>query len=68
VYISAKTDYAVRALLVLTAEPEHAIRAEELAQRQSLPVTFLENIMVDLRRAGIVRDRKSTRLNSSHQI
>ena len=54
-YISAKADYALRALLTLAAEPDGtAITADALAARQHLPVKFLENILVDLRRLGIV--------------
>jgi len=54
-HISAKSDYALRALLTLAAEPGGgAITADALAARQHLPVKFLENILVDLRRLGIV--------------
>src|SRR5262249_59337052 len=33
-------------------------RGEGLARRQSIPKTFLENILTELRRAGIVRTRR----------
>ena len=53
--ISAKSDYAVRAMLVLaTAEGDRPVRGETLAGAQQIPVKFLENILMDLRRAGLV--------------
>ena len=49
----------MRALLTLAAEPDGgALTAERLAAAQSLPVKFLENILVDLRRAGLVRSQR----------
>ncbi len=58
--ISARTDYAIRALLML-AEQAHAapslnvpVSVDTLASRQTLPRKFLEAILGDLRRAGIV--------------
>jgi Rrf2 family protein len=59
VHISAKAEYAMRALLTLAADPEgRALTAERLASAQSLPVKFLENILVDLRRGGLVRSQR----------
>jgi Rrf2 family protein len=61
VHISAKAEYAMRALLTLAAEPgEGALTAERLAHAQSLPVKFLENILVDLRRGGLVRSQRGS--------
>ena len=57
--ISAKTDYALRALCVLaTAEGGVAVKAGDIAVAQSIPQAFLEGILVDLRRAGIVESRR----------
>jgi len=55
--ISARTDYAIRALLMLAQESQSAgapISVDNLARRQTLPRKFLEAILADLRRAGIV--------------
>ncbi|MFN8080993.1 MAG: Rrf2 family transcriptional regulator [Kineosporiaceae bacterium] len=55
--ISAKTDYAVRALLSLAAAQRAGdvrVAAEALAEEQQLPRKFLEAILADLRRAGLV--------------
>ena len=57
--ISAKSDYALRAVCVLAgAEPDVAVKADEIARAQSIPRTFLDGILVELRRAGIVESRR----------
>jgi Rrf2 family protein len=57
--ISAKADYAVRAALELAvADPDSPVKGEYLASAQAIPVKFLENILVDLRQAGIVQSRR----------
>jgi Rrf2 family protein len=53
-YISARVDYAVRALCTLAASDGKAMSGEALATSQGLPVKFVENTLVDLRRLGIV--------------
>ena len=59
VQISAKTDYALRALCVLaTAPADSAVKAGTIAEQQGIPQAFLEGILVDLRRAGIVGSRR----------
>lgn len=58
-YISAKVDYAARVLLVLAAAPDgKPIKGETLARGQGLPVKFVENTLVDLRRAGLVASQR----------
>jgi Rrf2 family protein len=54
---TAKADYAVRAAVELAAAGD-LLNAEQIAQAQSIPVNFLENILRDLRRAGIVESRR----------
>jgi Rrf2 family protein len=59
VNISAKSDYAVRAMLELSAEGgARPVTGESLANAQQIPVKFLENILVDLRRAGLVTSQR----------
>ena len=56
--ISAKADYAVRAAVELAAAPDgQPVKAERIATRQEMPLNFLENILGELRHAGIVRSR-----------
>jgi Rrf2 family protein len=57
VYISAKVDYAVRALCTL-ADAEGAVTAESLATSQGLPAKFLESILNDMRRAGLLLSQR----------
>lgn len=57
--ISAKSDYALRALCVLaTAPPGCAVKADAIAEAQDVPRTFLDQILLDLRRAGLVESRR----------
>ena len=54
---TAKADYAVRAAVELAAAGE-LVTAEHIAQAQGIPLNFLENILRDLRRGGIVDSRR----------
>jgi Rrf2 family protein len=54
---TAKADYAVRAAVELAAAGE-MVTADHVAQAQEVPLNFLENILRDLRRAGIVESRR----------
>ena len=57
--ISAKVDYAVRAAVELAAATdEKPIKAERIATAQDIPLNFLENILGELRHAGIVRSHR----------
>lgn len=56
--ITAKVDYAVRAVAELAASPVPVVKGELLAERQAIPPKFLENILADLRRAGIVGSQR----------
>jgi len=57
--ISAKADYAVRAVIELAAAPEGtSLSAREIATAQEIPQNFLENILAELRRAGIVHTHR----------
>jgi Rrf2 family protein len=59
VRISAKTDYAVRAAAELAAaEPDRPVKAERVADAQGIPLPFLENILGELRHAGLVQSRR----------
>ena len=57
-YISAKVDYAVRAMCAVAAAGEGSVTAESLANAQGLPPKFLESILNDLRRAGLLRSQR----------
>ena len=52
--VTAKADYAVRAVLELAAAGGELVKADRVAAAQDIPRHFLDNILTDLRRAGIV--------------
>jgi Rrf2 family protein len=53
--VSAKSDYALRALIEIATNSEGAaISAEEIGRLQDIPHGFLQAILADMRRAGIV--------------
>ncbi len=57
--VTAKADYAVRAAVELVGALETAPRKmDEVATAQEIPVSFLENILTQLRSAGIVRSQR----------
>lgn len=57
--VSAKSDYALRALIEMArSDGDAATSAEELGGRQDIPRGFLQAILADLRRAGIVRSQR----------
>ena len=58
--ISAKVDYAVRALAELAATDNGPLKGDVIAARQGVPVNFLENILATLRRAGLVRSQRGS--------
>jgi Rrf2 family protein len=56
--ISARADYAVRAAAELAAASAGPTKGEAIARAQGIPLKFLENILGDLRHAGIVRSQR----------
>jgi Rrf2 family protein len=59
VRISAKADYAVRASIELaTEEVVTPVKGERIADAQKIPLRFLENILGELRHAGLVQSQR----------
>src|SRR3954447_17425354 len=58
--VSAKVDYAVRASVQLPAAETPRVKGEVLAQAQDIPLKFLENILGELRHAGLVKSQRGT--------
>jgi len=57
--VSAKSDYALRALIEISSRTEDsAISAEEVGRLQEIPHGFLQAILADLRRAGVVMSQR----------
>ncbi|MFI1412370.1 RrF2 family transcriptional regulator [Streptomyces sp. NPDC020707] len=57
-HISAKADYAMRALLELAREPSRPLTCEAIASSQEIPFRFLKSVVGELRRAGLVRSQR----------
>ncbi|WP_410811830.1 RrF2 family transcriptional regulator [Micromonospora sp. 067-2] len=61
-YVSARSDYALRAMLAVAAgvvgegagEGGELVKAASLAEAQDIPFSFLQGILLDLRRAGLL--------------
>ncbi|MGH2793293.1 MAG: RrF2 family transcriptional regulator [Actinomycetota bacterium] len=60
-WISKKTDYATRAVLALALEPDGSLKMANIAQRTGVPPSILEQIMAQLRGAGVVRSERGPR-------
>lgn len=59
--VTAKVDYAVRAATMLAtsaAAGEGPVKGERIGTSQAIPVKYLENILSELRHAGIVRSQR----------
>ncbi|POX42446.1 transcriptional regulator [Streptomyces sp. Ru73] len=56
--ISAKADYAVRALVELAADSTRPLTCESIASSQDIPFRFLKSVFRDLRAAGLVRSQR----------
>jgi Rrf2 family protein len=58
VRISAKADYAVRAAIELARNTDGPTKGTAVSEAQSIPLKFLENILIDMRHAGLVRSQR----------
>lgn len=56
--ISARTQYALRAAAELAAASPGPLPADRIAEAQGIPRRFLDNILLQLRRAGLLRSRR----------
>ncbi|MGH7167442.1 MAG: RrF2 family transcriptional regulator [Nitrospiraceae bacterium] len=56
---SKKSEYALRALIELTAQYGHPhLQRHEIAKRQQIPIEFLEQILLTLKNAGLLGSRR----------
>lgn len=59
--ISLKTKYAIKALIVLAEERQKggaSLRIEDIATRANIPKRFLEHILIEIRKGGIISSRR----------
>jgi len=60
--LSKKSEYGLRAMLDLAAHAdEGAVRLKDLADRNNIPLKFLEQIFLALRNAGVIRSQVGAR-------
>ncbi|MFI0792273.1 RrF2 family transcriptional regulator [Micromonospora rubida] len=75
-YVSARSDYALRAMLAVAVAPTGGdrradpgispepggglVKAVALAESQAIPLSFLQGILLDLRRAGLLYSHRGT--------
>ncbi|MET7967858.1 Rrf2 family transcriptional regulator [Micromonospora sp. NPDC005305] len=69
-YVSARADYALRAMLAVADAAGSTgdgglgggelVKAASLAERQGIPLSFLQGILLDLRRAGLLHSHRGT--------
>ncbi len=56
--LSARVDYALRAVAELASAPDRPLTSEKLATAQQIPPKFLESILLQLRRGGVVNSQR----------
>ena len=56
--VSAKVDYAVRAGVELATAADGPVKGERISQSQQIPLKFLENILLELKHAGLVQSQR----------
>jgi Rrf2 family protein len=57
--LSKKTQYAFQALMYLAQKPNNApVLIAEISKKKKIPLKFLENILLELRKAGILESKK----------
>ena len=56
-HVSARADYAIRAAAELAAAGA-AMKGERISEAQAIPLKFLENVLLELKHAGIVSSRR----------
>jgi Rrf2 family protein len=56
--ISAKGEYAAKAVLSLSLKYPDVVTIQEIARRHRIPLKYLEHILLELKRAGILESRR----------
>lgn len=56
--LTAKVDYALRATCALAAARPRSLTSDSIAESEDVPRRFLETILTELRRAGVVTSRR----------
>ncbi len=59
--ISAKGEYAAKAVLYLSLQYPGVVTIHEIARRHSIPIKYLEHILLSLKKAGLLESRRGVR-------
>jgi Rrf2 family cysteine metabolism transcriptional repressor len=59
--ISAKGEYAAKAVLYLSLKYPTVVTIQEVARRHSIPLKYLEHILLELKKAGVLESRRGVR-------
>lgn len=59
--VSARADYALRAVAELATAGDGRLKRDVIAERQQVPVEFLESVLLALKHAGIVQSQRGAR-------
>jgi Rrf2 family protein len=57
-HITARVDYALRAMVELASGDPNLVKGERIATAQAIPLKLLENILLDLKHGGLVRSQR----------
>ncbi|MDF1657135.1 MAG: Rrf2 family transcriptional regulator [Verrucomicrobiales bacterium] len=71
--ISRKADYAIRAMTILAGlAPDRTLQAQEMAETGKIPIKFLEQILLVLKKSGMLRSKRGVgggyRLNRESRL
>ena len=56
--VSARADYAIRAAAELAAAGDGLLKRDAIAERQQIPVEFLESVLLALKHNGIIQSQR----------
>jgi Rrf2 family protein len=59
--VTAKGEYATQAVLHLSLQYPEVVTIHEIAQRHHIPLKYLEQILLELKRGGILESRRGVR-------
>ena len=59
--ISAKGEYAAKAVLYLSLKYPAVVTIQEVARRHNIPLKYLEHILLELKKAGVLESRRGVR-------
>ena len=60
-HVTARSDYALRAVAELAEAEDALVKREAIATRQEIPVEFLETVLLSLKHAGIVQSLRGAK-------